>query len=89
MREKVDTKGDGKKGLFKELFGEESELYARFKKMGIRSLEDYSKFPATFFLECRLSITYERLVNNPDVNTSSYMDLDRYKAISDNTGQLQ
>jgi len=81
FREKVGMKGDGMEGLFKKLFGEDSELYARFKKMGIRSLEDYLKFLAAFFLECRFSITYERLVNDPDVNTSSYMDLDRYKAI--------
>ena len=53
----------------------------QIQKMGIRSLEEYSKFLATFFLDFCFSIRYECLVNNPDVNTSSYMDLDRYKAI--------
>ena len=32
-------------------------------------------------LECRFSVTYERLVRDPDVNTTSYMDADEYKAI--------
>ena len=32
---KVGMKGDGKECLFKELFGEESELYARFKKWAL------------------------------------------------------
>ena len=32
LREKVGMKVEGKEGLFKELFGEESELYARLKE---------------------------------------------------------
>ena len=47
----------------------------------MRKVNSTPAFFVTFFLECRFSIKYERLVNNPDVNTSSYMDLDRYKAI--------
>ena len=81
LRARVGIKGEGRQGLFEIEFGEDSELYAKCKKIGIESLEQYYKWLATFFLECRFSVTYERLVKDPDVNTSSYMDLDEYKAI--------
>ena len=81
FRQKLGIKGKGPNKMFKKMFGEDSELYAKIKKIGVKSFEEYSKFLATFFFECRFSVTYERMVNDPDVNTSSYMDLDRYKAI--------
>ena len=81
LRDRIGIKGEGRQGLFEIEFGDESELYAKCKKIGIESLEQYYKWLATFFLECRFSVTYERLVKDPDVNTSSYMDLDEYKAI--------
>ena len=81
LRGLIGIKGEGRQGLFEIEFGEDSELYAKGKKVGIESLEQYYKWLATFFLECCFSVTYECLVKDPDVNTSSYMDLDEYKAI--------
>ena len=80
LRARVGIKGEGRQGLFEIEFGEDSELYAKCKKIGVGSLEQYYKWLATFFLESRFSVTYERLVKDPDVNTSSYMDLNEYKA---------
>ena len=36
---------------------------------------------ATVLLECEFSITYSKLVEHPLMDTSMYMDLDRYVAI--------
>ena len=81
LREQVGMEGDGRQDLFEELFGEESELYAKCKSIGVKTFAVYFQWLATFFLECRFSVTYERLVKDTDVNTSSYMDLNEYKAI--------
>ena len=81
LRARVGIKGEGRQGLFEIEFGEGSELYAKCKKIGVGSPEKYFKWLATFFLECRFSVSYEHLVKDPDVNTSSYMDLDEYNAI--------
>ena len=77
----VGMKGEGTQQLFDIEFGEHSELYAKFKRIGVKSFGQYCLWLATFFLECRFSVTYERLVRDPDVNTTSYMDADEYKAI--------
>ena len=73
LRDRIGIKGEGRQGLFEIEFGEGSELYAKCKKIGVGSPEKYFKWLATFFLECRFSVLYERLVKDPDVNTSSYI----------------
>ena len=67
--EQVGMEGDGRQGLFEELFGEESGLYANCKRIGVKSFAVYSQWLATFFLECRFSVLYERFVKDPDVQT--------------------
>ena len=81
LRDRIGIKGVGRQGLFEIEFGVESELYAKCRKIGSESLEQYYKWLSAFFIECRFSVTYERLVKDLDVNTSSYLDLDQYKAI--------
>ena len=50
LRARVGIKGEGRQGLFEIEFGEDSELYAKCKKIGVESLEQYYKWLATFFL---------------------------------------
>lgn len=67
--------------LFDKAFGEDSTLFAKCKKIGIKSFEEYSIFMATFFLECRFSITYQKLYDDLQVDTSDFLEPERYKAI--------
>jgi hypothetical protein len=75
-------KKEGMERLFEILGGDDSELRSTFKtKFGIRSLREYSLFMATVFLECEFSITYSKMVEHPLIDTTQYMDLDRYITI--------
>ena len=47
LRARVGIKGEGRQGLFEIEFGEDSELYAKCKKIGIETLEQYYKWLAT------------------------------------------
>ena len=78
--------GDGMEGvlaMFELLFGKEGELYLKFRKVSNKtcSYAAFCVFMATFFMECRFSITYQRLVDDNDVNTSNYMPPDEYKTL--------
>jgi len=72
-----DKLGHGTKGVdnaFDIMFGEDSELFSKFNvKFGIKSFEVYSRFMATFFIECCLSTNYSKLCS---------------LSLFDNTGQM-
>ena len=72
---------DVMQNLFDKAFGEDSLLFAKCKRIGIKSFEEYSIFMATFFFECRFSITYQKLYDDLQVDTSDFLEPERYKAI--------
>ena len=78
LRNKLGHKSAGVDKAFDFLFGESSELFGKFKsKFGI-GFYQYSLFMATFLYECKYSVVYSKLVNDPDNITEHYMDLKMY-----------
>jgi len=75
----VGHKEEGINQLFEILFGEDSELFGKFRtKFGVKCFKTYCLFMVTFFLECRFSIMYSQLWEDSKVNTSNYMDVGEY-----------
>ena len=72
---------EGIYALFRYLFGKESELYTSWKLICHKSFEEFSLFMATFFLECRFRMTYQRLYDDKNVDTSNFMHPRRYKEL--------
>ncbi len=61
IRNKLGLKDDGLGTLFRKLYGEDSVLFSKFRKIGIASYERYCLFMATFYFECRFSTAYQKL----------------------------
>ena len=81
FRSKVGVGNDGVEELFNILYGEDSQLFAKWKEICNKSFEEFSLFMATFYLKCRFSITYQELYDDDLVDTSSYLDPKRYKEL--------
>jgi len=66
--------GAGVGDFMKSVYGRNSRLFAKFKLFGIDSFYEFNKFMATFFFECRYGRTYQRLYDDPRVNTSDLLE---------------
>ena len=69
--------------VFDLFFGKESVLFGKWRDITRRgsSYEEFCKFIATFFFECTFSKTYSWLCNHNNVDTSHYLDQNRYKEL--------
>ena len=80
LRRKIGFGEEGEDALFERMFGEDSELFSAFKKIGV-DYDEFVAFIATFYLECRLRTTLSCLVDDRDINTDRYMSYKRYAEI--------
>lgn len=80
-----DKLGHGTKGVdnaFDIMFGEDSELFSKFNvKFGIKSFEVYSRFMATFFIECCLSTNYSKLCSLSLFDNTGFLSPKEYNEI--------